>query len=120
MPDMHSVQLCCRNILTAALKSARHRVIVVHLMTSPSAEHALNPHTYGSCRLVIHTGLAESWLDATVMKHRLPAGEWLEKLPGYTQASQLTVKPNPKKASEPEVAVQAEGERVLRSISPQV
>ncbi len=49
-----------------------------------------------------------------------PAGEWLDKLQRYTQASELVIRPNPKKASEPEVAMQAEGERVLRALSPQV
>ncbi|CAL5220528.1 g2560 [Coccomyxa viridis] len=47
------------------------------------------------------------------------AGEWLDKLQRYTQASELVVRPNPKKSSEPEMAMQAEGERILRALSPQ-
>jgi len=48
------------------------------------------------------------------------AEEWLGKLKRYTQASELVIRPNPKKASEPAVAMQAEGERILKAISPQV
>ena len=68
----------------------------------------------------VSVGLMSTELYGNVPKHWLPAGEWLDKLQRYTQASELVVKPNPKKASEPEVAVQAEGERLLRAISPQV
>ena len=49
-----------------------------------------------------------------------PAGEWLDKLKRYTQASELVIKPNPRKSAEPEVARQAEGERILKAISLQV
>ena len=38
----------------------------------------------------------------------------------YTQLEHLQVKPNPKKAASPQVAVQAEGEKVLKLIMPQV
>lgn len=48
------------------------------------------------------------------------AEEWLGKLKRYTQASELVIRPNPKKASEPAVAMQAEGERILKAISSQV
>ena len=47
-------------------------------------------------------------------------GEWLAKLQRYTQADELVVRPNPKKAMAPSVAVQAEGERVLKALRPQV
>ena len=49
-----------------------------------------------------------------------PAGEWLDKLKRYTQASELVIKPNPRKSADPEVAKQAEGERILKAISLQV
>lgn len=54
------------------------------------------------------------------MKRTYPAGEWLDKLQRYTRASELVVRPNPKKASEPVVAMQAEGERILKALGPQV
>ena len=54
------------------------------------------------------------------MERSCLAGEWLEKLQRYTRASELVIRPNPKKASEPEVAVQAEGGRILKALSPQV
>ena len=44
----------------------------------------------------------------------------MQKLQRYTQASELVIRPNPKKAVAPEVAVQAEGERVLKALKPQV
>jgi hypothetical protein len=50
----------------------------------------------------------------------LHAGEWLEKLQRYTQAEEVVVRPNPKKAAAPAIAVQAEGERVLKALRPQV
>ena len=49
-----------------------------------------------------------------------PAGEWLDKLKRYTQASELVIKPNPRKSADPEVARQAEGERILKALSMQV
>ena len=48
------------------------------------------------------------------------AEEWLGKLKRYTQASELVIRPNPNKAAEPAVAMAAEGERILKAISPQV
>ncbi|CAK0783548.1 hypothetical protein CVIRNUC_006747 [Coccomyxa viridis] len=49
----------------------------------------------------------------------LVAGEWLVKLRRYTQASELVIRPNPKKAGAPEAAMHAEGERILKAVSPQ-
>ena len=48
------------------------------------------------------------------------AGEWLEKLQRYAETSELVIRPNPKNASDPKVAVQAEGDRVLKMLRPQV
>ena len=48
------------------------------------------------------------------------AEEWLDKLRRYTQASELVIRPNPKKAGTPEAAMQAEGERILKAVNPQV
>lgn len=48
------------------------------------------------------------------------AGEWTDKVKRYTQLEHLQVKPNPKKAASPKVAVQSEGEKVLKLILPQV
>ncbi|KAL3154521.1 hypothetical protein ABBQ32_013981 [Trebouxia sp. C0010 RCD-2024] len=47
------------------------------------------------------------------------AGEWGDKIKRYTQFEHLQVKPNPKKAGSPQVAVQAEGEKVLKAIAAQ-
>ncbi len=47
-------------------------------------------------------------------------GEWTDKVKRYTQLEHLQVKPNPKKAASPIVAVQSEGEKVLKLITPQV
>ncbi|KAK9806742.1 hypothetical protein WJX72_001104 [[Myrmecia] bisecta] len=47
------------------------------------------------------------------------AGEWAAKVRRYTPLTQLQLKPNPKKASSPEVAVIAEGERVLKATAGQ-
>lgn len=47
-------------------------------------------------------------------------GEWGDKIKRYTQFEHLQVKPNPKKAGSPQVAVQAEGEKVLKAIAAQV
>ncbi|BDA49760.1 Ribosomal RNA large subunit methyltransferase H [Coccomyxa sp. Obi] len=49
----------------------------------------------------------------------LMAGEWLEKLQRYAEASEVVIRPNPKNAADPKVAVQAEGERVLKMLRPQ-
>ncbi|EIE18714.1 DUF163-domain-containing protein, partial [Coccomyxa subellipsoidea C-169] len=49
----------------------------------------------------------------------LLAGEWMQKLQRYTEASEMVIRPNPKKSSEPTVAMQAEGEKVLKAIRPQ-
>lgn len=49
----------------------------------------------------------------------LMAGEWLEKLQRYAEASEVVIRPNPKNAADPKVAVQAEGERVLKILRPQ-
>lgn len=46
--------------------------------------------------------------------------EWGDKIRRYTQVSEVQVKPNPKKAAEPAVAVVAEGQQVLKAIAPQV
>ncbi len=48
------------------------------------------------------------------------AGEWMQKLQRYTEASEMVIRPNPKKSSEPTVAMQAEGEKVLKALRPQV
>lgn len=48
------------------------------------------------------------------------AGEWLEKLQRYAEASEVVIRPNPKNAADPKVAVQAEGERILKMLRPQV
>lgn len=53
-------------------------------------------------------------------KMTLLAGEWLEKLQRYAEASEVVIRPNPKNAANPKVAVQAEGERVLKLLRPQV
>lgn len=50
---------------------------------------------------------------------RLLAGEWAEKLRRYTSLTEHMVKSNPKKASEPDVIMQSEAERVLKLITPQ-
>jgi len=47
------------------------------------------------------------------------AGEWAEKLRRYTSLTEHMVKSNPKKASEPDVIMQSEAERVLKLITPQ-
>ena len=47
-------------------------------------------------------------------------GEWGDKIRRYTQFEHLQVKPNPKKAASPQVAVQSEGEKVLKAITAQV
>ncbi|DBB07708.1 TPA: hypothetical protein ACH3X3_009134 [Trebouxia sp. C0006] len=47
------------------------------------------------------------------------AREWTDKVKRYTQLEHLQVKPNPKKAASPIVAVQSEGEKVLKLITPQ-
>ncbi|DBA67452.1 TPA: hypothetical protein ACH3X2_001736 [Trebouxia sp. C0005] len=41
------------------------------------------------------------------------------KIKRYTQLEHLQIKPNPKKAASPLVAVQSEGEKVLKLITPQ-
>ena len=53
------------------------------------------------------------------MRH-IATGEWGDKIKRYTQFEHLQIKPNPKKAGSPQVAVQAEGEKVLKAISAQV
>ncbi|KAA6425975.1 MAG: eyespot assembly ABC1 kinase family [Trebouxia sp. A1-2] len=45
--------------------------------------------------------------------------EWTDKIKRYTQLEHLQIKPNPKKAASPLVAVQSEGEKVLKLITPQ-
>ncbi|DBB04058.1 TPA: hypothetical protein ACH3X1_013112 [Trebouxia sp. C0004] len=47
------------------------------------------------------------------------AREWTDKISRYTQLEHLQVKPNPKKAASSIVAVQSEGEKVLKLITPQ-
>jgi hypothetical protein len=47
-------------------------------------------------------------------------GEWLEKLQRYTKVVEFVIRPNPKNSTEPDVAVQAEGERILKSLNAQV
>ena len=47
-------------------------------------------------------------------------GEWADKIRRYTQFEHLQVKPNPKKAASPQVAVQSEGEKVLKATTAQV
>ena len=49
-----------------------------------------------------------------------PAEEWAGKIRRYTQLIEVQLKPNPKKASQREAAVAAEGEQTLKAISPQV
>lgn len=46
--------------------------------------------------------------------------EWAAKIRRYTQLSEVQVKPNPKKAADPDVAVATEGQQVLKAIAPQV
>jgi hypothetical protein len=46
--------------------------------------------------------------------------EWAAKVRRYTQLSEVQVKPNPKKAAQPEVAMAMEGQLTLKAISPQV
>ncbi|PRW58579.1 RNA methyltransferase At5g10620 [Chlorella sorokiniana] len=48
----------------------------------------------------------------------LMAKEWADKLRRYTSLTELQIKPNPKNAKETAVAVQHEGERVLKAIQP--
>eukprot|EP00884_Botryococcus_braunii_P023113 jgi/Botrbrau1/9486/Bobra.0252s0102.3 len=60
----------------------------------------------------------------TVAKGNSPAAkgmseEWADKIRRYTQLLEVQVKPNPKKAGDPDVAVATEGQQVLKSISPQ-
>jgi hypothetical protein len=44
----------------------------------------------------------------------------LKKLERYTEASELIIRPNPKKSVDPRVAMQAEGDKVLKLLRPQV
>ncbi len=65
------------------------------------------------------------WCSHVSSKHpfivcAINAGEWTDKVKRYTQLEHLQVKPNPKKAASPQVAVQAEGEKVLKHLMPQV
>lgn len=46
------------------------------------------------------------------------ADEWRAKVARYTQATHVRLKPNPKKAASPEVAMKYEGARVLDSLAP--
>ena len=48
------------------------------------------------------------------------ADEWAGKLQRYVQVDQLNIKPNPRNAAVPDVAVAAEGEKVLKALKPQV
>ena len=48
------------------------------------------------------------------------AEEWAEKIRRYAPLTDSRVKPNPKGAASADVAVQAEGQQVLRLLSPQV
>ncbi|KAL4430881.1 hypothetical protein ABPG75_006137 [Micractinium tetrahymenae] len=46
------------------------------------------------------------------------ASEWVDKLKRYTNLTEVQIKPNPKNAKDTAVAVQHEGERVLRALQP--
>lgn len=48
----------------------------------------------------------------------LMAEEWADKLKRYASLTQTQIKPNPKNAKETAVAVQHEGERVLKALQP--
>ena len=63
---------------------------------------------------VITIGKGDSPGTATV------ADEWASKIRRYTKYEGLNIKPNPTRAAQPEVAVKAEGDRVLKQLSPQV
>lgn len=49
----------------------------------------------------------------------LVSGDWADKVRRYTQVEHTQVKPNPKKVSSPQIAMQNEGEKVLKLIAPQ-
>ena len=50
-----------------------------------------------------------------LMPCRLSTDEWADKVRRYGTLQELSIKPNPKKSSDPKVATQAEGERVLEA-----
>ena len=48
------------------------------------------------------------------------AEEWAQKARRYAQLSELQIKPNPSRTSDTSVAVQNEGQKVLKTLAPQV
>lgn len=48
------------------------------------------------------------------------AGEWEEKIQRYVSLTTSQIKPNPSKSGKAEVALQAEGQKVLKLLNSQV
>ena len=48
------------------------------------------------------------------------AEEWAQKARRYVQLSELQIRPNPSRTSDTRVAVQTEGQKVLKALTPQV
>ncbi len=48
------------------------------------------------------------------------AEEWAQKARRYVQLSELQIRPNPSRTSDTSVAVQTEGQKVLKTLTPQV
>ena len=52
--------------------------------------------------------------------HTHAVAEWADKVRHHAPLEERVIKPNPGRAADPGVAVAAEGERVLKALSPQV
>ena len=48
------------------------------------------------------------------------AEEWAQKARRYVQLTEMQIRPNPSRTSDTSVAVQAEGQKVLKALAPHV
>ena len=87
-------------------------------MAACTAQALLNVVLFSMSTVVLGTVMLQGRID--MQRWYLSAGEWLAKLQRYSQAEEIVVRTNPKKATAANVAVQAEGERVLKALKAQV
>ena len=111
-----------RRVMQGWLKSPTRHLVARELRTSVKASlSSCKDQAKGHARAVkpvpirvVTVGKGDSPGTATV------ADNWAGKIRRYTKYEGLNIKPNPTRAAQPEVAIKAEGDRVLKQLSPQV
>lgn len=107
--------------LARAFRSVPVNVVTVSKNSSRAAENLAGETPMLVCRISsIEISIPLSQQEDMINSQRCAADEYAEKIRRYAPFTASQLRTNPKKAASPDVAIEAEGAKVLQSLQPQV